>query len=117
MKLLVDSCVWGGARHVLEGAGYEVLVVADCWSRDPGDEDVLALAYNQGRVLITLDKDFGELAILRGAKHAGIVRPAGIGAREQGLAAHEALEAHGEALRHGAIVTVEPDRVRVRPSE
>ena len=31
-----------------------------------------------GRVLVTLDKDFGELAILHGVAHAGIVRLVGL---------------------------------------
>ena len=36
------------------------------WFEDPGDEEILAIARNEERILITLDKDFGELAIVRG---------------------------------------------------
>jgi predicted nuclease of predicted toxin-antitoxin system len=32
----------------------------------------------ESRVLVTLDKDFGELAIMKGAPHAGIIRLVGI---------------------------------------
>lgn len=41
MKLLLDSCVWGGARDVIAAAGHEVVVVAE-WGADPGDAEVLA---------------------------------------------------------------------------
>jgi predicted nuclease of predicted toxin-antitoxin system len=41
---------------------------------DPGDEAVLGIAFDEGRVLITLDKDFGELAIVYGKPHCRIIR-------------------------------------------
>ena len=34
-------------------------------SDDPGDSEILATAHQQGRVLVTLDKDFGELATFK----------------------------------------------------
>lgn len=58
MKLLLDTCVWGGQRTQLIAAGHDVTWAGD-WSEDPGDEE----------------------------------------------------------LSRGAILTVEPGRVRVRPSE
>lgn len=64
----------------------------------------------------TLDKDFGERAIVMGEAHSGIIRLAGIRAREQGAACIEALSRHGDELLDGAIVTVEPRRIRIRPA-
>ena len=61
MKVLLDTCVWGGARGELAGAGHDVVWSGD-WPEDPGDEEILATAFREGRVLVTLDKDFGELA-------------------------------------------------------
>lgn len=60
MKLLLDSCVWGGAVARLRAAGHDVVWSGD-WPADPGDEEILAHALAEGRVLVTLDKDFGEL--------------------------------------------------------
>ena len=40
---------------------------------DPGDMELLRRAHAEGRVLITLDKDFGELAIVTAEPHSGIV--------------------------------------------
>jgi len=62
MRLLLDTCAWGGARTVLRNAGHDVVWSGD-WDNDPGDEAILALAYQEQRVLVTLDKDFGELAL------------------------------------------------------
>ena len=33
---------------------------------DPGDEAIMRIAHAENRVLVTLDKDFGELAFHRG---------------------------------------------------
>lgn len=83
MKLLLDTCVWGGARIVLEGAGHDVAWAGD-WSSDPGDAEILRTAHDQGRVLVTLDKDFGERAVVFREPHAGIVRLVSGPARDQG---------------------------------
>jgi hypothetical protein len=58
------------------------VVWAGEWPEDPGDEAILATALAHGRILVTLDKDFGELAIVRDASHAGIVRIVGFAARD-----------------------------------
>ena len=58
MKLLLDTCVWGGAKKTLESSGHDVVWTGD-WPEDPGDEEILATANSEGRILVTLDKDFG----------------------------------------------------------
>lgn len=113
MKVLLDSCVWGSARVAVQAAGHEVAWVRD-WPSDPGDAEILRVAHEEGRVLATLDKDFGELAVVKGAPHAGIVRLVGLRAREQGPVLAEILATYEQELREGAILTVSPDRVRVR---
>jgi len=114
LKVLLDSCVWGGAAKELREAGHDV-EAASGWTKDPGDEEVLAVAHRQGRVLVTLDKDFGELAIVRRLPHSGIVRLIEIGAREQAKTCIRALTRYGPELLHGAIVTIDADRIRFRP--
>ena len=49
MKLLLDTCVWGGAVKILEASGHNV-VWAGQWSEDPGDEEILAIAHNEDRI-------------------------------------------------------------------
>ena len=116
MKVLLDGCVWGGADETLRAAGHDVESTAD-WPRDPGDDDVLAHAFRNSQILITLDKDFGELAVVLQRPHVGIVRLVDLRAADQGTAAAAALAQYGHDLSQGAIVTVEPGRVRVRPPD
>ena len=115
MKLLLDTCVWGGACAALEAAGHDV-VWAGSWDADPGDEEILVRAHQEGRVLVTLDKDFGELAIVRGQPHSGIVRLVMWSALQQATICLTVLMRYGAELQVGAIVTAELGRIRVRPA-
>ena len=114
MKLLLDTCVWGGVRAELQAAGHDVLWTGDL-PADPGDEAILAQTYREQRVLVTLDKDFGELAIVRRLPHAGIVRLVNIPSRQQAAVCQHVLTQHGTDLALGAIVTAETGRLRIRP--
>jgi predicted nuclease of predicted toxin-antitoxin system len=113
LKILLDACVWGGTRRELESAGHDVVWAGD-WDEDPGDEEILSRAHHEGRVLITLDKDFGELAVVHGRSHSGIVRLVNLSARQQGIYCLRVLEKYGGELSAGSIITAERDRVRVR---
>jgi predicted nuclease of predicted toxin-antitoxin system len=116
VKLLVDTCVFGGAVEELRAASHDV-TWSGAWERDPGDEELLILAHQEGRVVVTLDKDFGELAVVRGVRHSGILRLVGFRAEDQGAAARGALEKYARDLAAESIVTVERTRVRVRPND
>lgn len=113
MKLLLDTCVWGGAKAELQAAGHDVMWTGDL-EQDPGDEEILVQAHREQRVLITLDKDFGELAIHRGFPHCGIVRLVNVSSRQQGVVCQSVLGQYGDELTQGAILTVEAGRVRIR---
>jgi predicted nuclease of predicted toxin-antitoxin system len=66
--------------HILK-FHHDVIWTGD-WSEDPGDDEILAHAHREGRILVTLDKDFGELAIIRAVPHRGILRLVNIAARQ-----------------------------------
>ena len=114
MRLLLDACIWHGARDELCAAGHDVVWAGD-WRPDPSDAAILQYAYQERRVLITRDKDFGELVFLRGLPHAGILRLVRVPVRQQGSVSLLVLNLYGNALAQGAIVTADPRRVRVRP--
>lgn len=116
MRVLLDSCVWGGAKEQLHAAGHAVEWIGDR-PEDPGDQAIIEEAHHGGKVIITLDKDFGELAVLRQVPHAGIIRLVGIAAMQQGEAATRALRVYEAELRSGAIVTIELTRTRIRPAD
>ena len=113
MRLLLDTCIWSGAVPELKAAGHDVLWAGD-WQQDPGDDEILAIAHHERRVLATLDKDFGELAIVHERAHSGILRIVGFAARQHARVCQWALDVHGAELIAGAIVTVEPGRLRIR---
>ena len=101
MRVLLDACAWRGAGEVIRAAGHAVESAGD-WEADPGDAEILRRAHEARQVLVTLDKDFGELAIVRRQPHAGIVRLVGFGAREQGEVCADLLKAYAEDLSQGA---------------
>lgn len=47
MKILLDTCIWGGAIEALKASGHDVLW-AGAWDVDPGDDEILALAHQEG---------------------------------------------------------------------
>ncbi len=84
MKVLLDTCVWGGSRAVIAAAGHDVVETADYWSDDPGDHIILARAKAEDRVLVTLDKDFGELIFAEDLPHCGVIRLSDVSANNTG---------------------------------
>ncbi len=114
MKVLLDSCVSALAAEVVRQAGHDATWVGD-WAADPGDPAILHRAAADSRVLATIDKDFGELVIVRGMMHVGLIRLVGFRARDQGPALVKLLKTYEAELATGAILTAEPWRVRVRP--
>lgn len=113
MKLLLDTCVWGGALPMLREAGHDVIWSGE-WETDPGDQEILHQAYEQSRILVTLDKDFGERAIVYGDRHCGIIRLVNIPARQQANYCLSVLSKYSSDLADGAIVTVDQNRTRIR---
>ena len=113
MKVLLDACVAAEARDSLRATGHEVVWAGD-WREDPGDETILARAHAEGRVLVTLDKDFGEP--WRSARTATLrCYPAcKLSVQGAGPASAEVLRTYAEHLDAGAIITAEPGRARIR---
>jgi len=87
------------------------VVWAGDWPTDPGDEEILDRAHQEARVLVTLDKDFGELAIVRGLPHGGLIRLVDLSTSEQARISIAVLAKYGRELEAGAIITVEAARV------
>ena len=116
MKLLLDNCVWSEAAKELRAAGHEVDWVGN-WDSDPGDEEILNRAHSMGCALVTLDKDFGELAVVRRIPHSGIIRLVNLSVQQHAGYCLKAIARHGAELQRGAIVTVKKTRIRVRPPD
>ena len=114
MKFLIDVCADSRTlRAALAELGHDVLSAREGFG-DASDEELLELARKESRVLITEDKDFGELVFLWGLPHAGIVRLVEMTPNERAVAMRMLIERHAEAMREGAIIVVTEKRVRVR---
>lgn len=60
MKLLADECCDVALVEALRADGHDVLYVAESL-RGASDDGILTRAYTENRLLLTEDKDFGEL--------------------------------------------------------
>lgn len=73
MRFIVDRCAGKRIAERLREQGHDVAVAWD-EEPDPGDAELLARAARENRVLVTMDKDFGEHVFARGSPHCGLVR-------------------------------------------
>jgi len=82
------------------------------------DPDVLAIAVNEQSLLLTQDKDFGELVVRFGMKHCGIVliRLAGMAIRSRSQVVCELLRDHAKELPM-AFTVISRGGVRIRQFE
>ena len=95
--------------------GHDV-VEAQTLGPDPGDRALLELAESQNRILVTMDKDFGELIYLRRVSHAGLIRLPDVRVARRIEMIEELIDQYSEALEDRAIVTIQGGRVRVSRS-
>jgi Uncharacterized protein conserved in bacteria len=115
MKFLADENFPRPALEALRKAGWDVLSIGEECPGVP-DEDVAALCADQQRILLTFDKDFGELVFHRGL-------PAGSGVVLFRVTPDSPEEAAGLALAlvqsqpdlAGSFCVVTRDRIRIRP--
>ena len=112
-RILLDTCVWGGTLAPLRKLGHDA-IWSGTWENDPGDEEILHIAHDENRILVTLDKDFGELAIFKGIPHSGIIRLCGFRTSQMAETIQFLLASHENELLNGAIITADPIRVRIR---
>lgn len=72
MRFLVDECTGPAVARWLTEQGHDAFSVFD---EAPGipDREVIRRAYDERRILITNDKDFGEKVYREGYPHCGVV--------------------------------------------
>jgi predicted nuclease of predicted toxin-antitoxin system len=115
MKFLLDVCCSSHSlRHFLTERGHDVGLVSEVDAR-ASDEAVLAMAYEQGGIVITEDKDFGELIAVQRRPHSGIIRFLELSVSEQVAAMQEVLTQYRSELESGSMIVVTRGRIRVRP--
>lgn len=72
MRFLVDECTGSKVAEWLRDAGYEIFSVFD-EARGITDEEILTKALSENWILITNDKDFGEMVFREWQTHHGVI--------------------------------------------
>ena len=72
LKFLIDECVDIRVARAIKDDGFDVTHVAEVM-RGAKDTGILDAASREKRILITNDKDFGELIYLRNLPYYGVV--------------------------------------------
>ncbi len=112
MKFLADWCAGRRLAEWLRNNGHDV-IEAYTLGPDPGDRSLLQLAAADDRILITTDKDFGELIYLHLVHHAGLIRLPDVRTPERIELIARIINRHSQALENRAIVTVRGGRIRI----
>ena len=71
-RFTLDENLPRAAELLLRGAGYDVATVIDDDMRGADDRSVLHACRDQGRVLVTLDPDVGDIRTYQRSDHRGI---------------------------------------------
>ena len=117
MKFLIDENLAPRLASELDGSGHDAVHVSDLGLRSSTDQAILKVAFNQGRILISRDTDFGLLIERDIAGSPSLIlirrmsdyRVKAIVGRVLVL-----LSVHSEVLTSGGIVVVDGSRERVR---
>ena len=112
MLLLVDESTGKRLAALLASAGHDVVFVGDVMPSS-SDEEVLAKAESEKRILISDDKDFGELVIRQRKPATGVTL-----LRTLSVSPHSRLGEVAKILNDidakGKLIIVKEGRIRVR---
>ena len=115
MRFLLDVCADSRRmRATLTSQGHDVLSISE-GNPKASDEEILALAIEEERIIITEDKDFGELIFLRQLPHPCVIRLASMTVADSVEAVLELIAKNADAIEKGFLITVTKNRVRIRP--
>jgi predicted nuclease of predicted toxin-antitoxin system len=72
MRFLVDECTGTSVANWLKNENHEVFSVFEQW-RGASDDAILEKCHQENYILITSDKDFGEMVFRNQKVHNGII--------------------------------------------
>jgi predicted nuclease of predicted toxin-antitoxin system len=114
MNLLADENIHRDIVADLRADGHDVISISE---EHPSvrDETVLDIANRNNAILITSDKDFGELTYRQSLIHQGVilVRLPGLATSEKSGIIRNLIAAHGDELVKSFTV-VAPNQIRIR---
>jgi len=115
MKLLLDQDVYAATARFLLDLGHDVVLVASIGLSRARDQEILHAAQEQNRILVTRDRDFGNLVFVR-ELGAGVILLRVLPSTQSVVHAEleRVLSLHTEAVLAQSFVVVEPGGHRVR---
>jgi predicted nuclease of predicted toxin-antitoxin system len=116
VDFIVDESSGTAVVAYLRSLGHNVLAVAETMPQ-ANDSDILVRAVSEGRILVTNDKDFGDLVFRSGQAHQGVVllRLHDESPAHRVRVVKSLLEQHGHRLAGHFSVATEAG-VRIRPA-
>lgn len=116
MRFLLDECISARLAPLVADAGHDVVHVSDRGLTGHVDEEVLAAARQEDRVLVSADTDFGELLARGGLSLPSLVlfRQGNRSPEHQATILLSNLDEVAEDLDAGAIVVFTNDNIRIR---
>jgi len=115
MRFLIDRCAGRRLAEWLNSQGHDVLE-ARTLGPDPGDRELLEIASEQGRILITIDTDFGQIVYLDRVAHSGMIRLPDVPSEMRINLMKSVLSEYSQDLDAGAIITIKGKRIRISKS-
>jgi len=117
VKFLIDANLSPKVGVALIDVGFEASHIVEHELQHATDEEIFDWASASGRVIVTADSDFGMLLAFSRAKSPSVIQLRGVA--EMRAEAHIALLVDNvvsvlDELANGAVVTINPDRLRVR---
>lgn len=114
MRFLADESCDFSVVQALRAAGHDVVAVAKGSLRDSTDVKVIGQAKDNRRILLTEDKDFGQLVFAALKANAGVlfVRYPHTARRDLVPAVLDLVASRADTL-YGAFAVIEPGRVRI----
>jgi predicted nuclease of predicted toxin-antitoxin system len=114
IDLVADESVDASITLSLRNAGYSVWSISE-ESPSVSDTVVLQTAYERSVLLLTEDKDFGELAIRLRKPHCGIllIRLSGIDSEQKAEIVTRAVSQHFEELKN-AFSVLDNSKLRIK---
>ena len=116
MRFLVDNALSPGIAEGLRKAGHDAVHVRDLGMSSATDNEIVARALSEGRIIVSADTDFGALLALGNSAKPSFILFRRTDRRPVSQLMHLLgnLGQVAEALDKGAVVVFDDRRVRIR---
>jgi predicted nuclease of predicted toxin-antitoxin system len=117
LRFLIDNALPPRLAELLAAAGHDAVHVRAYRMQGAIDEDVLARARAEGRIVVSADSDFGTILAAQEAEHPSFIlfrEPTLLTARDYVEILLPALPELGPELESGCVAVFRRGRLRVR---